>query len=215
MNLREVKTFTKEGEGQFIEFKKNTNSPQQILEEVAGFANSTGGNLFIGIADNGDLSGVKFAEDETNFLLGYLQDKIDPTPPLEFKNIAVNKSKSIIHIKIKSGSEKPYSIKSDSKAAKKVLFRTNHECIQASRELKGILKGRRLGKEMMIKYAEIEREVLRQLDKEGSLSKQDFLRNLGYKSRTISDCLIRLVLADVIRIIPTAAHDLYEFNEQN
>ena len=215
MNLREVKKITKEGEGQFIEFKKNTNSPQQILEEVAGFANSTGGNLFIGIADNGDLSGVKFAEDEANFLLGYLHDKIYPTPSFEFKNIIVNKSKSIIHIKINSGSEKPYSIKSDSKSAKKVLFRINDECIQASRELKGILKGRRLGKELMIKYAEIEREVLRQLDKEGRLSKQDFLRNSGYKSRTISDCLIRLVLADVIRIIPTAAHDLYEFNEQN
>ena len=102
MNLKEVKAFTKEGEGQFIEFKENTNSPHQILEEVAGFANSTGGSLFIGIADNGDLSGVKFAEDEANFLLGYLNDKIVPAPTMEIENIAVTKAKSIIHINIKS-----------------------------------------------------------------------------------------------------------------
>ena len=80
MNLKELKTLSASGEGQYIEFKKNANQPEQIAEEFVGFANSLGGYLFVGIDDQGLISGLKFAEDDLIFLNEYINSIIDPVP---------------------------------------------------------------------------------------------------------------------------------------
>ena len=43
-------------EGEEVEFKRQWTD--QALEDVAAFANTGGGTLFIGVEDNGDVAGV-------------------------------------------------------------------------------------------------------------------------------------------------------------
>ncbi len=214
MNLRDLKSIAKAGEGQYVEFKKNANRPDQITEEVVGFANSTGGDIYIGIDDNGLLSGVKFPDDDVNFFQDYLQHKINPSPQYKIEIIPLSKNKSIIRINVRSGINKPYARATSSERNKKVLYRVNDQCLQASRELKSILRGMRLGNNQVIRYSDLENEILKLVDKRTKISKQELVQESGFTSRKISDCLIRLVLAGVLKIIPTADHDLYEFNQQ-
>ena len=47
----------KAGEGVTTEFKKATNKlPQNLFETICAFLNRNGGNIFLGISDDGDAS---------------------------------------------------------------------------------------------------------------------------------------------------------------
>ena len=83
MNLKELKTLCNGGEGQYVEFKHKANHPNQIVEEVVGFANSKGGSLLVGVDDNGNTLGLKFAEADAIYLTDYINNNIDPKPSFE------------------------------------------------------------------------------------------------------------------------------------
>lgn len=202
-----------DGEGQYVEFKQNANHPHQITEEVVGFANSKGGSLLVGVDDKGVALGLKFAEDDAIFLTDYINKNVEPKPPCSYTLISINKSKSVILFKIQSGNEKPYGIKKG--AGKKVFYRVDDLCIQASRELKNILRSTTYGNGQTIMYTEIEDQILKILKPGTPLSKAQISQNLNFASRKISDCLVRLVSAGILDIIPTVGHDLYEFHDQS
>ena len=214
MTLDELKIISINGENQFVEFKKNINHPDQIVEEIVGFANSKGGSLYIGIDDSGDLTGLKFADDDAIFLRKHFKENIKPLPSIEYEVISVTRKKSVLHIKIKSGDRKPYGVISQNTGGTKVYYRINDECLQASRELKSILRGSRQETGQTIKYHDLENEVLKIVESNQPVSKSAILKNSNFTSRKISDCLIRLVLAGVLKIIPAPEHDLYEFSKQ-
>jgi predicted HTH transcriptional regulator len=64
MTLQEVKELAHKGEGLKIEFKKKANFPDKILREVIAFANTQGGDVLIGVDDDGTVSGLRFIEEE-------------------------------------------------------------------------------------------------------------------------------------------------------
>jgi predicted HTH transcriptional regulator len=213
MALKEVKSLCRGGEGQFIEFKQNANHPNQIAEEVVGFANSKGGNLLVGVDDKGIVLGLKFAEDDAIFLSDYINKNVEPKPPYTYSLISINKTRSVILFKIQSGSKKPYGVKKGT--AKKVFYRVDDLCIQASRELKNILRSTTYGHGQTIRYTELEDQILK-ITKPGlRLNKAQISENIDFTSRKISDCLVRLVSVGILNIIPAVGHDLYEFHDQS
>lgn len=213
MTLKELKVLCKNGEGQFVEFKQNANHPYQIVEEVVGFANSKGGSLLVGVDDNGNPGGLKFAEDDAIFLTAYINKNVYPQPVFDYSFIAINKSKSVIQFKIQSGNKKPYGFKKGD--SKKVFYRVDDLCLQASRELKNILRNTRHNNGQTIKYTELENEILKIIEQGGQLSKKQISHHVKFNSRKISDCLVRLVSAGILKIIPAVNDDLYEYHEHS
>jgi predicted HTH transcriptional regulator len=213
MTLKELKVLCKGGEGQYVEFKQNANHPDQIVEEVVGFANSKGGSLLVGVADNGTPSGLKFAEDDAIFLTDYIRKNIVPKPLFDYILISVNKAKSVIQFKIQSGNKKPYGLKRGD--TRKVFYRVDDLCIQASRELKNILRSSNHAKGQTIRYTALENEILKIIAQEVQLSKSQINQKIDFSSRKISDCLVRLVSAGVLNIIPAVDDDLYEYHDQS
>ncbi|MEM7298756.1 MAG: ATP-binding protein, partial [Bacteroidota bacterium] len=87
------------GEGQFVEFKKKANHPEKIIREVVAFANSGGGHLFIGVDDNGTISGLKFPEDEEYILTKAINELCKPN--INFKvDYLQHKDAEILHYTI-------------------------------------------------------------------------------------------------------------------
>jgi len=213
MTLKELKLLCKDGEGQYIEFKQNANHPDQIVEEVVGFANSKGGSLLVGVADNGTPSGLKFAEDDAIFLTDYIRKNILPKPLFDYILIPVTKAKSVIQFKVQAGNNKPYGLKRGN--TRKVLYRVDDLCIQASRELKNILRSTNHSKGQIIRYTELENEILKIIEQGVRLSKRQISQKINFGSRKISDCLVRLVSAGVLNIIPAVDDDLYEYHDQS
>ena len=59
MNKNEILEIIDNGENSYIEFKEEAVKPKDLGEEFVAFANSEGGTVIIGVADNAEIKGVK------------------------------------------------------------------------------------------------------------------------------------------------------------
>ncbi len=89
------------GEGYRIEFKQSLD--KSLLEEVCAFANSSGGYILIGVADDKTIKGVNISHRQ----LSQIQDMLIRLQPK--LDIIVTAKKNLIVICVPEGSEKPYS----------------------------------------------------------------------------------------------------------
>lgn len=96
------------GEGITTEFKKATNQlPKNLFETVCAFLNRNGGNIFLGIEDNGKIIGVNessitsMKKDFANLCNN--SQKIDPTVYLNIKEYRIN-DKVILHVYVNESS---------------------------------------------------------------------------------------------------------------
>ncbi len=213
MTLKELHNLCSKGENQYLEFKQYVSEPDQIIEEVSGFLNSTGGVLLIGVKDNGNIIGLKYPEDDLVFILDYIEKRIAPKALLEHEIVTINRKKGVIVLTFKPGPKRPYGIIDEDSGVKKIFYRTNDQCIKASRELKNILRSSKKKDGQTIIYSDLEGEILKIVDKKGKVSKGDLKELLDYSSRQISDCMVRLVVAGILNINPSVEGDLYDFNQ--
>ena len=211
--LNRLKKLCAQGENQFVEFKQYASEPNQVTEEVSGFLNSSGGKLLIGVSDDGTVSGLKYAEDDLNFISEYIKKNIKPAPRLQYDTIPVSSKRAVIIIEIPEGSRKPYRAFDPESGSSKIFYRVDDECIKASRELRSILKESVRKQGQTIVYSDIEAAVIKEIDKAGRLSKLEIQEKTKYNSRKVSDCLIRLVTSKVLTITPANSGDLYEYNQ--
>ena len=76
-------------------------------KELTAFANADGGELFIGIEDNGEVTGIPYSGDKLNQILEASSNYIlkDTPLPIRRKNIIDYKEKRIIHFSVDKGSK--------------------------------------------------------------------------------------------------------------
>lgn len=215
MLLKELRQICSQGEGQYLEFKQYASEPDQIIEEISGFLNSKGGMLIIGVKDDGVISGLKYPDDDINFISVYSKKMIVPSFQMKHEVLPISGKKSVIILDISEGKSKPYGIKDKKTNARKYLYRVNDECIKASRELRNILRQSFRASGQTIIYSDIEAAVLKEIDRSGSLTKADLMKKIEFNSRKISDCLIRLVTSKILKINPTRSGDLFEYNQSS
>jgi ATP-dependent DNA helicase RecG len=100
MTQQDLQTVTQSGEGYRIEFKRSVNT--DLSKEMVAFANSSGGRIFIGIEDDGTISGVT-ATNELKSRVQAMADDCDPSVPVDLE-IAVN----VLIVHVAEGKNKPY-----------------------------------------------------------------------------------------------------------
>ena len=99
MNKREVSLILQEGEGYKIEFKEGFNN---LDKEIVAFANSSGGRVFLGVTDDGEIKGIGV----TNELKSRIQDIANNCRP-KIK-ISIDTLENIFIINVREGDDKPY-----------------------------------------------------------------------------------------------------------
>lgn len=100
MTVEELNLICQEGENYLIEFKKKVNA--SFSRELTAFANASGGRIFVGIDDNGNITGI----DDSNKLRSQIQDialNCDPAISVEIKSFH-----SVLEVTVKEGRDKPY-----------------------------------------------------------------------------------------------------------
>jgi len=91
-----------EGEGQKIEFKAKTTA---LAKEFVAFANASGGSLFLGISDDGEIAGV----DDSNRLRSQIQDVANGCDPRI--DVHIVSRGNVVEIIVPEGTDKPYRCK--------------------------------------------------------------------------------------------------------
>jgi len=216
MTLLELQTLVRQGESEFLEFKAKVNHPEKIIKEIIAFANTKGGRLIIGVHDDGQIVGLKDAREAHFHLEQAIQKYCTPKIFYETKIIPLTHKKAIIIYTIFESELKPHCIVADHhKKWKKGYIRLADRSIQASKEMKEILRRERKAASVKFTYGPKEQLLMRYLDQHDFITLKSFAKLAGIRPYLASRTLITLVLANVLQIIPREGEDLYRFNNAN
>jgi ATP-dependent DNA helicase RecG len=99
--LTELQNIIAQGEGYFTEFKRNINS--DLKKELVAFANASGGNIFLGIEDDGTVCGINI----TNQLISQIHEAASECdPPINIE--IINHSNQVLQIHVFESNTKPH-----------------------------------------------------------------------------------------------------------
>ena len=209
MTPKQLNRLAERGENQRVEFKKKVDFPEKVVKEVVAFANTEGGNLFIGIEDDGIVSGLKYPDEETYTLNNAIDSMCKPKINYEFHKISISKKRSVLHYKIFSNGVKPHIVISDS-GESNTYIRVADKSIKASREVKTIIGRRNQPKDIKFTYGDDESILMHYLLDNGTITLNQFVENTGLSKKKASKILVTLVLANILSIEPGEIEDQYQ-----
>jgi predicted HTH transcriptional regulator len=144
MELKELRALVKKGEGAHLEFKLKASHPEKIVREVVAFANSSGGLLLIGVGDDKSIPGVKFADEEEYILTRAIEKYCKPAISYHLQRITVTGEREVLVFSIAASDQKPHYVIHDfENNLGKVYVRVADRSVQASKEMREVLKGER------------------------------------------------------------------------
>lgn len=97
----------KDGEGLTTEFKRTVDSPFKIAKTIVSFANTSGGNLLIGVADDGAIRGVQSELKELQRLEKATVKLIEPPIVVQIKSENLD-GKKVLWATVVESEEKPH-----------------------------------------------------------------------------------------------------------
>ncbi len=106
-----------------------------LKKEIIAFANTSGGKIYIGIDDDGEVVGIKNVDFELTQITNMIRDSISPdiTMFIEYKIIRKNDS-DIIEINVATGNKKPYYIRQKGLRSTGVYVRQGMSTVPASED---------------------------------------------------------------------------------
>ena len=113
-----------------IEFKSQFT--EEIYKEVIAFANTDGGNVYVGIDNGGNAIGVNDVDKEYNRITNGIRDAIMPDVTM-FVRFTVKENK-VICITVSEGTNKPYYLKGKGLKPSGVYVRQGTSSVPASPE---------------------------------------------------------------------------------
>lgn len=199
----------REGEGQFVEFKKKANHPEKIVREVVAFANSTGGHLFVGVDDNGTLAGLKYPEDEEYVLTKAINELCRPAIQFTVEVLQVKEEVEILHYHIFESKDKPHFAFLEKKHRYgKAFVRSDDQSIQASYEVRQILK-RSKKAHQPIEFEEKTRQLFKYFENNTSITLVEYAQLSGLNKKLASNKLIHLALSGALKFEPKKDGDIF------
>jgi len=110
MLLKDLKSSVALGEDSRRQFKQDISNADSLAAEMAAFANSEGGTIFIGVTDEGALQGLDKADvTRINQLISNAASQNVRSPlTVQSANVAVGKGRMVIALTIPKGLDKPY-----------------------------------------------------------------------------------------------------------
>jgi hypothetical protein len=107
----DILTMIKQGENQYVEFKKELNNKEkeEFAETAVAFANGKGGAILIGVDDKSNVVG--FYQDKIEeAIINNLKSRCDPFIEPDIKIVKLD-DKPIIVVRINEGTNRPYTLR--------------------------------------------------------------------------------------------------------
>ncbi len=203
MDYPTLKKMVRQGEGQHLEFKLKAKHPIRIVREAVAFANTEGGILLIGVDDDKNIKGVKFASEEEFALQEALQKYAFPVIDYNLERITLESERQVLVYTIPKSKQIHRVLEDSNETQAGIAYvRVSDMSIKASREMREILKGRQRNKDVRFKYGEKENILMKYLEIHKHISVEEFANIAQIPRRVASRTLVLLVLAKVLDIEP-------------
>jgi ATP-dependent DNA helicase RecG len=110
MNAYELEKEVSLGEDSTRQFKADVRNAESLASEMAAFANSEGGTIYLGVGDDGSTPGLDKADvGRINQLISNAASQLVKSPlTVRTENVPVGKGKVVIVLTIPKGIDKPY-----------------------------------------------------------------------------------------------------------
>jgi predicted HTH transcriptional regulator len=200
MDLKELEVLVSKGEGQRLEFKLKAAFPEKIVKEFVAFANTDGGQLFVGVDDNGRIAGSKVAEEERYVIDKAITNHIKPGIKYKFEYIQVNQKRSVLHYKVFETRKKPIYYLPDPEKRGMAFVRVEDKSVKASREMVEILRRSKTNKSYPVRLNETAHLLFRHLAENGKATLFDFTEISGLSKYQASQVLVNLVVSNILKI---------------
>ena len=201
MELRLLKELVKKGEGEHLEFKLKSNHPEKIVREVVAFANSGGGKLLVGVGDDKAIKGLKDADEDEYTLSRAIDKYIFPKISFKKERVAITPDRDVLVLTIPRSVDKPHYVVDDT-GARQAYIRVEDKSIQASREMKEIMRRGRGERDVSFQYGEKEEKLMKLLDEKESVTVDLFATVAGIPRKIASNTLVVMVLARILEVHP-------------
>ncbi|WP_258099395.1 AlbA family DNA-binding domain-containing protein [Marinoscillum pacificum] len=208
--MREIKRLIFGGENEFVEFKRKINHPEKVIREVVAFANTKGGHLFVGVDDDGSIPGCKYADEEDFILQKAMRELCRPKIQFDLEIFPLSEKRSLLHYYIHPGERKPYfAFEKKQHRYGKAFVRVKDRSIQASPEIRKILKFNNSPTDVHFQYGDNEKLLFNFLHNNETVTVNQFREMSGLDYKSASFTLVQMVLANALKIIPREKEDWY------
>ena len=205
--VAELRKMVAHGEGQHLEFKRKASYPDKIVRELIAFANTGGGTLLIGVDDDKTIPGVKFPDEESLVIHAELRNHCRPGLAFHEAVIPISEKRFVLQWHIPKSEKRPHYYVDQ---GERVSFvRQSDQSIKASREMSEIMRRSKSLKGTRFTYGDAEQKIIHFLASEPSISLLQFSKLTGLNRYLASRKLVRMVLANVLKITPTEKGDLF------
>ena len=195
LKAHQVKQMIWEGEGVNLDFKKTITSCHKIAKTMVSFANNKGGKLFIGVADDGTIKGVK-SEDEERYMIEkaatfFAKPMLEPF----FEEVYVD-DKMVLVVDIPESDIKPhYALGEDEKWW--AYIRVKDKSVLASKIVLEVLNQE---EGVLIEYSSKEKALLAYLEQHDRITLKEYTAMLNLSRRRASRILVTMVLSGLVRV---------------
>lgn len=208
MDLRALKELVKKGEHERLEFKLKANHPEKIIREIVAFANTQGGILLVGVGDDKSIPGLKFADDDEFILCRAIEKYCFPEIEYTLERVYIENDREVLVFRIPRSQQRPHYVSLDqAKPEKKTYVRVNDRSIQASKEVRQILKWEDRVQDIKFKYGRKEEVLMKYLGEHADITVDLFSQIARIPLWMASKTLITLTLANVLKISPDETAD--------
>ena len=206
--LREL---VRQGEGRYLEFKFKTSHPEKIVREIVAFANTAGGILLIGVGDDGTIPGLKYADEDEYILVRAIEKFCFPAISYTLERIPLQDEREVLMLRIPRSPNRPHYVLPDPADPdnRKVYVRVDDKSVQASKEVREIMKGERTARSLRFTYGDKEKMLMQYLGKNNFITVNTFAALADVPRKIASRTLVLLVLANVIDVHPSDVMDRY------
>jgi ATP-dependent DNA helicase RecG len=128
MDLSELKDCLARGENLHTDLKRKLGSPAELAKDLVCFANTDGGQIIIGVADDRSILGVEDPDDVHRFVDNVAYNNCEP-PLSVIQEVLQIDQKKVVVVNVPKGRSRPYRTNQG-----KYYIRTTSGCRDASRE---------------------------------------------------------------------------------
>ncbi len=119
------------GENSGVEFKRDDVRPEQLAKEIVALVNFQGGQILLGVEDNGTISGLKRPNAE-EWVMNLVADKVHPLVVPFYEEVSMSEIVKVAVLTFPQGNSKPYVRKHN--GAEEVFIRIGSTSRLATRE---------------------------------------------------------------------------------
>ena len=120
------------GESSAVEFKRDDCRSEQLAKEIVAMVNHNGGQILLGVEDDGDISGIHKDDLEQWVMDVVVSRKVHPPILPSYQEVLIDEGKRVAILSFTQGSAKPYVLRHNSR--EEIFVRVGSTSRLASRE---------------------------------------------------------------------------------